>query len=143
MNHQSLEDDGVFPDQGRVHKKRIYHRDYMRKRRTLKREVTLSLTKAIHRRFKHEAKRHNLSIPAFIETAALHYLEQRYLVTDTGTIAAFAQRLRLATTDIQLIARHLKKLKVHELYHAYMGLKERIQFLESYVDDTLRNPPKL
>lgn len=118
-------------------------RKYKQSRRKTHPEVVITMKKATYRRFKLEAHRHHQSIPSFIKEAALHYLEQKYLVPDPGTVSTFAQRLRIATSDIQLIAKHAKKFKAHELYHHYLALMERIQFLETYVEDTLCNPPRL
>lgn len=126
----------------RQYRKR-YHQEYKRNRRAKHPEVTVVMDRVTYGQLNKAAAMHHQSLATFLREASVHYVQQRYLVPDPGLVAAFAQRLRICASDINLIARHVKKLKLHELHESYMSLSERIQYLEGYVTETLQNPPRL
>lgn len=120
-----------------------YQKEYKRNRRAKHPEVTVVMDRVTYGFLNKAAGMHHMSLAAFLREASVHYLQQKYLVPDAGLVADFAQRLRICASDINLIARHVKKLKLHELHESYMSLSERIQYLENYVANTLQNPPRL
>lgn len=120
-----------------------YRREYKRNRRIQFPEVTVSMDRKTYDYLQNVAKKHHKTLSAFLRETTLHYLNQTFLIPNPGLVAQFAQRLRICASDINVIAKHMKKLKQYELYQAYHSLSERIQHLEEYISDTLRNPPRL
>ncbi|MEL6675624.1 MAG: hypothetical protein AAFR61_25675 [Bacteroidota bacterium] len=122
--------------------RRFYQREYRKQKRKERPEVTITLDKPDWFKLTHAAQRHHDSLAGFIKGSALAYLDETYLVPDPQTINHIAQRIRLAGTDIRVVAKHVSKRNLTELHQGYMDLAERIHHLEETITQALVYPPK-
>lgn len=123
--------------------KKEYYRTYRKKRKESHVEVSVTVPRKIYQRYKKKADKRHQSIGGYLLDAAIAYHKQKFLVPDPAYVAKLRQRLRLVSTDISMMTRHMKKLSQPELYQLYQSLGERISYLEEYIEDTLQNPIKL
>jgi hypothetical protein len=128
--------------------KRTYRKGYMlnyrRNQRTHKPEfiVNFSNEKGDYQRVESAAKRHKMTITAFIRSAVLAYLEQSFIVPNQDQVVALEQILSQCLNEIQSI------VKVRERYHwereqKFEAIEKRIEKLEFEINQVFRNPPLL
>ena len=121
-----------------------YYLKYKRNQRTHRPEFTINFSSENGEFYKvlHEAKRHKLSITAFIHLAVLAYINQSFIVPNTEQVAYLEQVLSQCLNEIQSIVR------VKEKYHwereqKFNAIEKRIEKLEFDINQIFRNPPLL
>lgn len=85
------------------------------------------------------AKKHKMSVSAFLRRATLAYIEQKYLVPNTDTIAKLEQLLQECLNEVQRISRTKEKYQ-HERNSKYEAIEERIELLQEKIDELFRRP---
>lgn len=121
-----------------------YYLKYKRNQRSQKPEFTVNFStdKGEYSKVAAASKRHNLTITAFICSAVLAYIDQRFVVPNPDQVAALEQILSQCLNEVQSI------VKAKEKYHwereqKFESIEKRIEKLESEIDQVFRNPPLL
>ena len=121
-----------------------YYLKYKRSQRLQKPEFTVNFSndKGEYSIIQNAAKRHKMTVTAFIQASSLAYLNRRYLVPNQDQIASLEQILSQCLNEIQSI------VQVREKYHwereqKFEAIEKRIEKLETEIDQIFRNPPLL
>jgi len=128
--------------------KKAYRKVYFLKYKKLQRSkmpefcVSFSNEKGEYSKVAYAARRHKMTITAFIRSAVLAYLNQRFVVPNAEQIANLEQILSQCLNEIQSIVR------VREKYHwerdrKFDVIEKRIEKLEFDINQIFRNPPLL
>jgi len=128
--------------------KKAYRKEYFLKYKRLQRSVkpefcvSFSNEKGEYTKVEYAAKRHKMTITAFIRSAVLAYLNQRFVVPNADQVACLEQILSQCLNEIQSIVR------VREKYHwererKFEAIEKRIEKLEFEINQVFRNPPLL
>lgn len=126
--------------------KKAYRKDYFlqykKSQRRQKPEFTINLSKknGEYYRVKKAADSHKMTLTAFIRSAALSYLDNRYLVPNESQVALLEQILSQCLNEIQRI------VGARERYHwereqKFEEIEKRIEKLELEIGNVFRNPP--
>jgi hypothetical protein len=121
-----------------------YLLEYKRAQRTKKREITIGLDASTGEwsKFLRAAKRHHLSLPAFIKSAVDAYLDQKYLVPDPYQVAQLEQLLSFTLNEIQEIAG--RRGNFYGLQNEYLKeIEVKIERLEGEINRIFRHPNKM
>ena len=128
--------------------KHAYRKQYLlafkRKQRLHRPEygVNFSKTNGEYERIEKAAESHKMTVTGFIRSAALSYIEKRYLVPDRGQIARLEQLLSECLNEIKTIV-HSKEWFFWEREKKLESIEKRIEKLETQINDFFRNPPLL
>jgi len=121
-----------------------YYLKYKRSQRLQKPEFTVNFSndKGEYSIIQNAAKRHKMTVTAFIQASSLAYLNRRYLVPNQDQIASLEQILSQCLNEIQSI------VQVREKYHwereqKFEAIEKRIEKLETEIAQIFRNPPLL
>ena len=121
-----------------------YYLKYKRTQRLQKPEFTVNFSneKGEYSSIQQAAKRHKMTVTAFIHASALAYLNRRYLVPNQDQVASLEQILSQCLNEIQSI------VQVREKYHwereqKFEAIEKRIEKLETEITQIFRNPPLL
>ncbi len=117
--------------------KKKYILAYKRKQRGELKEITVLLNKEESAKVSEQAKKHQLTVVSFLKTAALAYLEKKYIVPNKEQVAHIEQTLIQILNEIQVIAKRNKIL----FGLNPLSIERRINRMEAVINDTLRNPP--
>ncbi|MBP6977632.1 MAG: hypothetical protein KBB71_04890 [Lentimicrobiaceae bacterium] len=148
---QYLESSGVLEkgtdEEIKLAKKRYrkgYYLKYKQNQRQHKPEFTVNFSneKGEYSTIEHAARKHKMSVTAFIRASALAYLNRSYLVPNQDQVASFELILSQCLNEIRSI------VKVKEKYHwereqKFEAIEKRIEKLELQIDQIFRNPPLL
>ena len=128
--------------------KKVYRKNYLLKykqrQRSTKPEFTVPLSKdkGEYSIIYAEAKRHSMTIGAFLKTAALAYINKTYVVPDRLQLAELEQLLAGCLNEIQNIVR--KKERFYwDREQKYEAIEKRIEKLERSIDGILKQPSTL
>ncbi len=128
--------------------KRAYRKIYLKKYKQIQRDekpeftVLLSRQKGEYGKIALAAKRHHLSIPAFLRQATFAYLNKAYLVPDTELVARLYQKLSDCLNEIHAITNTKEKYDwEHE--RKFEAIEKRIGKLETDIGELFHNPPPL
>lgn len=128
--------------------KRAYRKqyllDYKRAQRLAQKEypVLLSKENGEYETIAKAARRHRLSISAFLRVSALAYLTQTFITIDPQRLAQLEMMLAACVNEIRSMAQ--LKSRQHWLYdQKYINMEERIKRLEVDIRDLLKNPPHI
>ena len=83
-----------------------------------------------------------MTFSAFVRSAALSFLNERYLVPDNESIARLEILLSKSHDAIETIA-NKKKDSILPLNRDYTTLKKKVSEMETELTKTLRNPQRL
>lgn len=121
-----------------------YLLDFKRKQRKSKAEyaVTFSKSNGEHHRIQHGARRHGMTVTAFVRKAALAYLDRTYLVPNGQQIARLEQLLADCLNEIKAVVNKKEKF-FWERDNKLEAVERRIEKLEQQIDEALRHPPLL
>ena len=122
--------------------RKIYQRQYGRKRRTQNQQYTVWLSPKENAKVIQSAKAHHQSPSQFIRLAALSYLSQVFLVPDKKRVARLFQMLSLCHNDVKHIAK-AQPTNFWSRNKDYNLLAERIEALETELVQLLRKPTDL
>jgi hypothetical protein len=86
------------------------------------------------------AKKHSMSVTAFLKTATLAYINQYYIVPDRVQLGKMEQLLAQCLNEVQAITRTKEKYS-WEREQKYEAIEKRIIRLESEIREVLSNPP--
>lgn len=86
------------------------------------------------------AKKHSLSVTAFLKEATLAYIKQYYIVPNRVQLAKMEQILAQCLNEVQLITRTKEKYS-WEREQKYEAIEKRIIKLENEIRNVLSNPP--
>lgn len=128
--------------------KKAYRKEYYLKYKHSQRSnnpeftVNFSTDKGEYSKVASASKKHNLTITAFIRSAVLAYIDQRFVVPNSDQVATLEQILSQCLNEVQII------VKAKEKYHwereqKFEAIEKRIEKLESEIDQVFRNPPLL
>jgi hypothetical protein len=126
--------------------KRAYRKDYLLKykriQRTRKPEfiINFSNEKGEFHRIRSEAKRHNMTITAFVKKAALAYLEQKFVVPNADQVARLEQAIFDCLNEVQSIVRTRERF-FWDKERKFVMIEKRIEKLEAEINQVFRNPP--
>lgn len=126
--------------------KLAYRKDYLlkykRNQRSKKPEFTINFSneKGEYHRVEYTAKAHKMSVTAFIRSAVLAYINQRYIVPNLNQIAHLEQILSQCLNEIQTIVR-IKDKYYWEKESKMEAIEKRIENLEAEINQVFRNPP--
>ena len=125
----------------RAYRKR-YFLEYKQKQRRFKPEYTIKFSKGNgeYASVTAAAKRHNLTITAFIHSATLAYLRNTYLVPDRIQIARLELLLSECLNEIKTIVKPKEKF-FWERDRKLDAIEKRIEKLEVQINEVFRNPP--
>jgi hypothetical protein len=115
---------------------------YKQNQRSKKPEFNINFSneKGEYHNVEYAAKAHKMSITAFIRSAVLAYLNQRYVVPNQGQIAHLEQILSNCLNEIQTIVR-IKDKYYFEKESKMELIEKRIERLEAEINQIFRNPP--
>ena len=121
-----------------------YFFDYKKKQRSTKPEYTINFSKdnGEYESVVRGAKRHKMTITAFIHSSTLAYLQNTYIVPDKLQIAKLEQLLSDCLNEIKTIIRPKEKY-AWERERKFEDIEKRIEKLEKQISDVFRNPPLL
>ncbi|CAN5355283.1 hypothetical protein BH11BAC1_BH11BAC1_23080 [soil metagenome] len=120
-----------------------YLLEFKKKQRMNKPEFTIHLSKVNgeFERIREAARKHKVSIPSFIKSAAFAYLERTYLVPNRLMVAHLEQLLADSLNEIKSIAN--TKERFWEREQKLDRIERRIEKLETDVNELFRNPTLL
>jgi len=95
-----------------------------------------------HGRIQHGARKHGMTVTAFVRRAALAYLDRTYLVPNALQIARLEQLLSDCLNEIQAVV-HKKEKFFWERDNKLEAVERRIEKLERQIEEALRYPPPL
>ncbi|TND10173.1 MAG: hypothetical protein FD123_421 [Bacteroidetes bacterium] len=125
--------------------KRAYWKTYFSRYRKERREkcpefiVSLSREKGEYGKVALAAKRHKLTITAFLRAAALAYVDQTFLVPDTERLAHVEQLVSQCLNEVQILAK-AKNRSLWEVDEKYQAIERRIEQLEQDISAIFRHP---
>ena len=121
-----------------------YLLDFKRKQRKSKAEYTVTYSKnnGEHSRIRHGARKHGMTVTAFVRKAALAYLDRTYLVPNAQQIAQLEQLLADCLNEIKIIV-HKKEKFFWERDNKLESVERRIEQMERQLHEALRHPPLL
>lgn len=121
-----------------------YHYDHRRSQRKEKPEFVVSLCRSdgTYTRIAAAAKRHKLTIPAYLRTAALAYLDQAFIVPNPEHLAHLEQLLSQCANEVQALA-GAKEKYFWQRDEKIAVIEKRIERLEREVAELFRHPPSL
>jgi len=128
--------------------KRVYRKKYLllykQKQRTKKPEYVIVFSKenGEHERISEAAKRHKMTVTAFVHSASLAYLSNTYVVPDRLQIARLEQLLSDCLNEIKAIIRPKERF-FWERDQRLERIEKRIVQLELQINEVFRNPPLL
>jgi hypothetical protein len=116
---------------------------YKRSQRARKSEFVINFSneKGEYHRVEYASKAHKMSITAFIRSAVLAYINQRYVVPNQDQIAHLEQILSQCLNEIQTIVR-IKDKYYWEKESKMEVIEKRIEKLEAEINEIFRNPPQ-
>jgi len=124
--------------------KKAYRKKYLlefkQKQRKNKQEyiVHFSKTNGEQGRILGAAKKRNLSVPAFLISAAFAYLERTYIVPNRLMVANLEQLLSDCLNEIKSISK--TKERFWEREQRIDRIEQRIEKLETQINEVFRNP---
>jgi hypothetical protein len=124
--------------------KRAYRKKYLsdfkknQRNKTPEFAVRFSKDNGELERIAEAAKKHHLSVPAFLKCAAFAYLERTYIVPNRLLVAHLAQLLSDCLNEIKSISSH--KERFWERESKLDRIEKRIIKLEGDVSDLFRTP---
>ncbi len=124
--------------------KRAYRKKYLlefkRSQRQKRPEFTVRFSKdnGELERILQAANRHQLSVPAFLKSAAFAYLERTYIVPNRLLVARLEQLLSDCLNEIKSISNHKERFWERET--KLERIEKRIIKLEGEVSDLFHNP---
>lgn len=121
--------------------RKLYKKQHKRKQRRDGREVSVLLSRSGElSRIASAAKKHKMSLPRFLKTATLAYLNKTYVVPDREIISKLIQLLADCSNEVQRITQSTGRLtwRVEEKCDA---IERRITLLEDEVKRLFSAPP--
>ncbi|MEO8087791.1 MAG: hypothetical protein ABI763_13275 [Bacteroidota bacterium] len=120
-----------------------YFLEFKKKQRKNKPEFTLHFSNANgeYERIRQASRKHHVSIPSFIKSAAFAYLERTYLVPNRLMVAHLEKLLADCLNEIKSIAN--TKERFWEREQKLDRIERRIEKLETDVSELFRNPTLL
>lgn len=121
--------------------RKIYLTDYKKKQRKENSEfaVLLSQSKGEHNRITTAARRHKLSVPAFLKSATLAYIDKTFLVPDRELIVKLVGLLSDCLNEVQQFGNGKEK-SYWQIEQKYDAIEKRISGLESYITRLFSEP---
>ena len=121
--------------------RKIYFLKYKQKQRENKPEfsVYFSNENGEYGRVESAAKKHNMTVTAFIKKAVMAYIEQKYIIPDPLQIGKLEQVLSECLNEVQKIVK-TKERFLFDREDKYKAIEKRIEKLESEIDFIFRNP---
>ncbi len=125
--------------------KKLYRKNYLLKykqhQRASRPEITIPLSKdnGDYSLIAASAKKHKMSIIAFIRSAAKSYINKTYIVPDKYQVAEIELSLANCLNEIQTIARRKERL-FFDREQKYQLIEKRIEKLSSEINSILRYP---
>jgi hypothetical protein len=121
-----------------------YFLEYKKKQRSSKPEYTIKFSKSNgeHATVTLAAKRHKLTVTAFIHSATLAYLRNSYIVPDRIQIARLELLLSECLNEIKTLVKPKKRF-FWEREQKFERIEKRIEKLEVQINEIFRNPPML
>lgn len=118
-----------------------YFLEYKKQQRKKKPEFTIRLSreKGELKKVSDAAKKHHMTIPAFIKESAFAYLEQEYLVPDRLLIAELEQLLSDCLNEIKSIV-SIKEKYFWQRDEKIAAIEKRIEKLEGQINQLFTNP---
>ena len=126
--------------------KKAYRKQYLllfkQKQRIIKPEyiITFSKENGEYDRITLAAKRHKMTVTAFVHSASLAYLSNAFVVPDRLQIARLELLLSEALNEIKTIVKPKEKF-FWEREQRLERIEKRIEKLEVQIDEVFRNPP--
>lgn len=117
-----------------------YFLEFKQKQRRNKPEYTVTLSKTGGElgRITEAAKKHHLSVPAFLKSAAFAYLERKYIVPNRLMVALLEQLLSDCLNEVKAISK--TKERFWEREQKLDRIEKRIEKLEAQVNELFCNP---
>jgi len=117
-----------------------YFKEFKRKQRKNNPEFTVHFSKLGHEyeQIISAAKKHDLSIPAFIKSAAIAYLNRTYIVPNRLMIAHLEQLLSDCLNEVKSIS--IKRERFWEREQKLERIEKIIERLEEEMNQVFRNP---
>lgn len=117
-----------------------YFLEFKQKQRRNKPEYTIHFSKPSGElgRITEAAKKHHLSVPAFLKSAAFAYLERTYIVPNRLMVAYLEQLLSDCLNEVKAISK--TKERFWEREQKLDRIEKRIEKLESQVNELFCNP---
>lgn len=121
--------------------RKSYFRGYKKEQRIQKPEYTISFSKekGEFETILKGAKRHKLSVPAFVRQATLAYINQIFIVPNREEVAQLQQLLSDCLNEIQTIVRFKERFNFQR-EEKLEKIEKRIEKLEEDIDRLFRNP---
>lgn len=125
--------------------RKIYLRQYKKQQRTEKLEFLVQLSKKDqeYSTIAHAAKKHRMSITAFLRLATLSYIKRSFLVPDRALVAKLAGLLESCLNDVRALASVKGNHNVFALEEKYDAIERRVVSLETEIQTLFFFPPLL
>ncbi|MEL7534958.1 MAG: hypothetical protein AAFN10_26890 [Bacteroidota bacterium] len=126
---------------GKAKWKQKYQREYQRQRRRERKQVVISLDRSDEANLRAAASQHQRPLATYIREASLAYGNQKFLLPDPAELVALREELAFIRYHIEDLVRLMKQSFGVEQEKQLELLINRIDYLESFVVETLSNPP--
>lgn len=128
----------------RAHRK-LYLKNYKEEQRKDKPEFLVQLSKqdGTFTKISTAAKKHRMSVTAFLRLATLAYIERSFLVPDRIMVAKLSSLLESCLNDVRSMASMKGKYSVFQLEEKYDAIEARIVRLETEIQSLFLVPPLL
>lgn len=122
--------------------RKSYLLKYKRSQRSKKPEFNINFSneKGEYHKVEYAAKAHKMSVTAFVRSAVLAYINQRFVVPNPDQVARLEQILADCLNEIQTIVR-IKDKYYWEKETKMELIEKRIEKLEAEINQVFRNPP--
>lgn len=123
---------------------KAYHYNHRKAQRKDKPEVVIALSRedGTYERISTAAKKHRMTVAAFIRASAVAYLTETYIVPDRAVIVHLEQLLSQSANQLQAVA-GVKEKYFWQREHKIESMEAQISKLEQDIRELLRNPPRL
>jgi hypothetical protein len=124
--------------------RKAYLKAYKQKQRKEKPEFLVQFSEKEHySRVAKAAKKHHLSISAFLKNATLAYLDRSYLIPDRIVVGKLALLLEGCLNDVRAISTTKTKHTSFVLEEKYEAIERRIGVLQDHIRDLFCYPALL
>lgn len=125
--------------------RKLYMQRYKQAQRSEKPEflVQLSRKDGTYTKIATAAKKHRMSVSAFLHLAAVAYIERAYLVPDRELVGKLAGLLESCLNDVRAMASIKEKYIPFALEEKYESIEKRIRLLETEIRNLFFFPTML
>ncbi len=125
--------------------RKVYMREYKSQLRKVKPEFMVQLSKhnGDYGKVLTAAKRHKMSVTAFLRLATIAYIERKYLIPNNVLVGKLAALLESCLNDIRVITEIRSRVSLFTIEEKYSVIEERITRMETEIRNLFDFPSML